>query len=179
MNTTQWKTKLGFGILAGALLLVGTCSLTACSKGSGPVPPAPAADGKATLAGIDSNANGVRDDVEQYIAESHPASAKERAALTQYAKVAQLALLDANDKALSIQHAEESMKAMDCSDYSFSSHDASRQAREALDKVILNTDARNRAYFIRNDNLGGENFMMTPDSQLASTCVVNPATLPN
>lgn len=177
MKTTQQKVKLGFGVLVGLLLLGGTCLLTGC-KGSDPIPPV-VEDGKATLAGIDANANGVRDDVEQYISQSHPNSAKERAALTQYAKVAQSALLDANDKALSIQHAEEADRAMECGWYTFPSDDAYDNSHTSLQKVILNTDARNRAYFTYNDQLGGQNFMSTPDSQRASTCAVNPATLPN
>lgn len=177
MKTTQQKIKLGFGVLIGVLLLAGTCSLTACG-GSDPVTPL-VEDGKATLAGIDANANGVRDDVEQYIAQAHPNSARERAALTQYAKVAQSVLLDANDKELSIQHAEEEGRAQECGYYTFSSFDEAVQSRKALDAVILNTDARNKAYFAYNDQLGGQNFMSTPDSQRASTCAVNPATLPN
>lgn len=177
MKTTQQKIKLGFGVLVGILLLAGTCSLTACKGGDQNSVPTP--DGKATLAGIDANANGVRDDVEQYIAQSHPSSAKERAALTQYAKSELSALLDANDKALSIQHAEETDKAMECTFYTFPSFDSAVQSMKALDQVMLNTDARNRAYFVYNDKLGGQNFMSTPDSQRASTCAVNPATLPN
>ena len=45
--------------------------------------------------------------------------------------------------------------------------------------VVLNTDARNKAYFKYNDQLGGEVFMGTPHSQIASTCDINPSTLPN
>lgn len=178
MKTTQQKVKLGFGILVVTLLFAGACSLTGCSGGGSSTPSTPAVDGKATLAGIDANVNGVRDDVEQYIAQSHPNSAKERAALMQYAAVTQKALLDANDKELSIQHAEESDRAMECGYYTMP-FDTYVASRKALDQVLLNTDARNRAYFIYNDQLGGQNFMSTPDSLLASTCTVDPATLPN
>lgn len=179
MKTTQQKVRLVFGVLAVALLLIGACSLTGCKGGNLTSTSMPTADGKDTLAGIDADNDGVRDDVEQYIAESHPNSAKERAALTQYAKVMQAALIDANDKQKSIQHAEEASKAQECVYYTIALFDAAEQSRKGLKATILNTDARNRAYFAYNDQLGGQNFMSTPDSQRASTCAVNPATLPN
>jgi hypothetical protein len=49
------------------------------------LPPDPGAAGNATLAGIDSDGDGVRDDVQRYIGLTYPQSAKERAALTQAA----------------------------------------------------------------------------------------------
>ena len=55
------------------------------------LPPAPdPALVDATVAGIDENQNGVRDDVELAIFEEYPDSAKTRAVLLQYALVAQL-----------------------------------------------------------------------------------------
>lgn len=179
MKTTQQKVGLGFGILVVALLLVGVCSLTACKGGTSTQPVSTVDEGKATLAGIDANNDGVRDDVAAYIAQSHPNSAKERAALTQYAKVMQSALLDANDKALSIQHMEETSKALECMSYTAGSVEGAIAMKGDLRSLVLNTDDRNRAYFAFNDKLGGGVFSATPDSQISATCTVNPATLPN
>jgi hypothetical protein len=76
--------KIFLGLCSAGVIAVG---LVACGAGSGAgsnsgtattingiaVPPAPdAAANNATLAGVDSNGNGVRDDVERKIAESYP-----------------------------------------------------------------------------------------------------------
>lgn len=49
------------------------------------LPPAPGADADKTVAGIDANENGIRDDVELAIFKEYPDSAKTRAVLLQYA----------------------------------------------------------------------------------------------
>ena len=53
-----------------------------------PLDPGTAADG--TVAGIDANKNGIRDDVELAIFKAYPTSAKTRAVLLQYALVLQM-----------------------------------------------------------------------------------------
>jgi hypothetical protein len=54
--------------------------------GTRPLPPDPGPAGMTTLAGVDSDGDGVRDEVERYIALSYATSAKMQAALTQVAK---------------------------------------------------------------------------------------------
>ena len=49
------------------------------------LPPDPGAEADKTVAGIDANKNGIRDDVELAIFEAYPNSAKTRAVLLQYA----------------------------------------------------------------------------------------------
>lgn len=49
-------------------------------------PPDPGPDNDKTLAGIDSNGNGVRDDIERYIAANHGESSQKVAYLMQYAR---------------------------------------------------------------------------------------------
>lgn len=143
------------------------------------LPPDPGPAGKATLAGIDSNGNGVRDDVERYIAINHQDSAKVRAALMQFAVVVQVELIDSTDKQKSIQHANEAGKAIDCMVYVVGSVQKAEDLYKELRPVILNTDARNKAYLAYNDQLGGQVFTPTPDSQAASACTFDPSTLPN
>ncbi|MDP9249420.1 MAG: hypothetical protein M3M85_02855 [bacterium] len=54
------------------------------------LPPDPGALADETLAGVDANKNGIRDDVELAIFEAYPNSAKTRAALLQYALALQM-----------------------------------------------------------------------------------------
>ncbi|MHB8710077.1 MAG: hypothetical protein ACYC6X_00820 [Minisyncoccota bacterium] len=175
------------GIAALAALVIAGCKYSSSGSSSTPptaqeppgLPPDPGPAGKATLAGIDSNGNGVRDDVERYIAINHQDSAKVRAALMQFAVVAQLELIDSADKQKSIQHANDEGKAMDCIEYITGSVSKLESLTKELQPVILNTDARNQAYFAYNDQLGGQYFPSTPDSQIPSTCAFDPSTLPN
>src|SRR3989338_1213806 len=54
------------------------------------LPPDPGAQADKTIAGIDANQNGIRDDVELAIFKEYPGSAKTRAVLLQYALVLQM-----------------------------------------------------------------------------------------
>jgi len=54
------------------------------------LPPSPGDLADATVAGLDANANGIRDDVELAIFEKYPDSAKKRAVSLQYAKALQM-----------------------------------------------------------------------------------------
>ena len=54
------------------------------------LPPDPGADANKTIAGIDANNNGIRDDVELAIFNAYPNSAKTRAVLLQYALALQM-----------------------------------------------------------------------------------------
>jgi len=54
------------------------------------LPPDPGAEADKTVAGVDANKNGIRDDVELAIFKEYPNSAKTRAVLLQYALVLQM-----------------------------------------------------------------------------------------
>jgi len=54
------------------------------------LPPDPGAEADKTIQGIDTNKNGIRDDVELAIFKTYPDSAKTRAALLQYALALQM-----------------------------------------------------------------------------------------
>lgn len=194
------KFKIPFLMIFGVLLLIaGACGITGCSSGGGDgapatavtdtdsgdtvddsgLPPDPGETGKATLAGIDSDGDGVRDDVQRYIALTYPDSEKVRTALTQYAISLQNALIDADDKEKSIQHAEESDRAGSCLWYVLGSLDERIKVRNNLILVMLNTDERNRAYFTYNDQLGGEVFNSVPYDERSSSCEFDISSLPN
>jgi hypothetical protein len=131
----------------------------------------------ATLLGVDADENGVRDDTDRWIAFNAPNSAKERAALSQYAKGMQVFLRDANDKELSIRHSHED-KAADCMDYVLGLDEAIAKRRQS-EAQILNTDLRSREYLKADAWLGGQVYEGTPTSELKSKCVFNPDSLPN
>lgn len=80
-----------------------------------PPPPDPE-ENNATVAGIDKNDNGVRDDVELAIFKEYPNSAKIRAAELQYAMTEQLFLTSVFDKATWVAAAEEEARAIECID---------------------------------------------------------------
>ena len=77
----------------------------------GKIPPEPdATRGKATLTGVDTNKNGIRDDVERWIAQNHPSCARYRAALAQVALSVQRRMVvgDLTDEVATLMAAEES-----------------------------------------------------------------------
>lgn len=104
-----------------------------------------------SIAGVDANSNGVRDDVETYIATTYtdPAKKDTKAALMQYAKVLQAAIVDASTPstataAVAGQHLQELTNAFQCLgarnpvDFAVVTSD--------LRLVALDTDARRQAY---------------------------------
>lgn len=144
----------------------------------GGLPPDPGEVGMATLEGIDSDADGVRDDVQRYIATTHPDSEKTRAILTQYAKALQKALLDAGSKELSMQNAEKINLTSECGDFILSI-EVYRNILKKLRPEILNTDARSKAYLQYDDQLGGEVFRSIQYDQRASACDFYPESMAN
>lgn len=197
MNSIPLK-KLGLAIGAGAVIVGAICLLTGCggggSSGANPtpiptatptpneppgLPPDPGEAGKVTLEGIDSNHNGLRDDVERYIAIKYQNSAKTRAVLTQYAVATQAALEDASDKTKSIHNAETTDRAIECDAYIQGSAEASAKLEKDLDSVIMNTDARATAYLNYSEQSGTQVALATPYDQRASSCSFDPSSLPN
>lgn len=195
MNTPTKKFLVAGGALV--VLVLVSCGLTACklpwSKGGNQsdsagtntstaeipgLPPDPGEAGKATIAGIDSDNDGVRDDIQRYIAMTYPNSAKTRAVLTQYAKQMQGAILDASSKELSMKHADEYSKVSACGAYALG-FDVYYKARIDLKPIILNTDERNYAYFAYDNQLGGEVFPSVPYNQRPSACNFDATSLPN
>jgi hypothetical protein len=125
----------------------------------------------------DPNGEGVRKVVRKSIEMTHADSAKKRAALFQHAKVVEKALVDADDKQLSIQHANESNRANTCLWYTFGSVTAYGNAQDRLKSVILNTDERNKAYLMYDSQLSGEVFKGIPYEERAGACDIDPTTL--
>jgi len=150
-------------------------TVTVITKAADDLPPDPGEAGKATLAGIDSNNNGVRDDVEIYIATIEPNSAKHREALKSFAVAIQRQLLQTN-KSEAYEAARVTDRAMDCLDYVGKFDENKWKEVEAL---MVNTKARFSAYqafqAAMNDTVSDE----TPRNQLSSTCTFIVDALPN
>jgi hypothetical protein len=117
--------------------------------------PDPAAN-NATLEGIDYDMNKVRDDIDHYIVETYPNSAKIREALKQEARALTPFLLDADDKEKTRGNNLAMVNGFDCLLYV---HDNNLEAMDAVEVAFkiafLNTKDRSRAYWKANQQLGG------------------------
>ena len=136
-------------------------------------PPAdPGEAGKATLAGIDADNNGVRDDIQIYAGEKYPASRVARAALQQAAIVYQEALetvsdlLSSEEKIAAI--ASKQLKAADCLSYVLGNDAGAENA--ALIGHVLNTPGRNAASVEFNKFFGGLMLRQISERERKAAC---------
>jgi len=81
--------------------------------GRGDLPPNPGTAGNETLQGVDSNGNGVRDDIEIYIDLNYGDQPKVKEGLTQYAHTVQNGIVATNQQD-SIQAANAQTRAIEC-----------------------------------------------------------------
>ena len=145
------------------------------SEGDDGLPPDPGDEGKKTLEGIDSDGDGVRDDIQRYIALTYPDSERTRAVLTQYAKVHQAGLLVADNKSASRANAHEIGRAIEC--LYFIRPDDARAVLVEMIAQVLNTDERSKAEFRYDAQLSGEVFTSSGDNRTG--CDFNPDTMRN
>jgi len=146
------------------------------------LPPDPGAAGKATLAGIDSDNDGVRDDVQRWIALTYPNSQKTRAALRQDAKAMQVIILNASNPAIARANSIAEGRASDC--IRFVRRQVlgtivtdTYQINREMEAVFLNTAARSRAWLQADHYLSGMMFNVPID--LSASCNFNANTMPN
>lgn len=114
-------------------------------------PPPDQVENDSTVAGIDKNNNGVRDDVELAIFKKYPNSAKIRAAELQYASVIQRSLTEVYDNNSWIAIAQEWTRAIFCIVDTYPKGDKNRYNANdprsvEVEKLVLNTQARKDAY---------------------------------
>lgn len=131
------------------------------------LPPDPGAEADKTVAGVDANKNGIRDDVELAIFKEYPNSAKTRAVLLQYALMLQMQMTMplVNKETVTASVEDNESRALNCI-WSISS-------RKDMDRFIAETDANenfvkglqlntpNRAKYLHdlfNGNLGSYSF---------------------
>jgi hypothetical protein len=146
-----------------------------------PLPPDPGEAGRRDLLGIDSDGNGVRDDIDRYIAFQFPDSERKRAALTQYAQELQIFLRDSDDKEKTIANAHAE-KGQGCVEYVFWNVE-NRKSDETLLAEVLNTPDRSKAYVRAESHLGGQVFsgplLSELQSFLKSQCSFDPDMMAN
>ena len=132
------------------------------------LPPDPGEAGKATLLGIDSDNDGVRDDIQRYIYFSYPDEEKVRLALTEVAKQFQILLLHSSDSEAAFNNATAMARHDEC--LAFIKEEAAIDILAALRAEILNTRERSLAYITYSDNLSGEIILGRPLSDWKNSC---------
>lgn len=120
-----------------------------------PIPPDPGEAGKATLEGIDSDGDGVRDDVQRWIVVTYPESEKLRKGMFQYANALQQALIDSADESVSVTNAEKADIAAICLVVIAPDISPAEMRSE-----MINTEERMTAYLQYDDHLAGKMFDM-------------------
>ncbi len=142
--------------------------LTSCGGDSSDSPPAAAQE---SVAGTDANGDGVRDDIEVYIDTTYPVPAQgdTNRALRQFARAGQATVIDAGDPALSLLHAAERFRALEC-----------LMARRPADfhlvfvelrARMLNTTARSLAYLQADNHVTAGDVPLLPADQWVGACL--------
>jgi len=113
------------------------------------LPPDPGADANKTIAGIDANNNGIRDDVELAIFNAYPNSAKTRAVLLQYALALQMEVIQPIVNTITATEViREEDRAYQCIGEIFSRNDMKKFIEDGdrlisfIEKRQLNTEER-------------------------------------
>jgi len=141
------------------------------------LPPDPGEAGMATLEGIDSDGDGVRDDVQRWIALTFPNSEKVRAALTQSAITIQKFMLDADaDQRTIYQDALRMDRDISC--LAYITQDFS-DIGEALKANELNTYLRSKAWLKADSAMSGAMVPGLPFNQWKQGCDFDPDQFPN
>ena len=126
----------------------------------GPLPPDPGEAGRQTLAGIDFDGNGVRDDIQRYIAATYPDSTKQRTALTQNALALKKIILDNENETMTVDNYRQLSVAKNCLGNIFMRDNADVEggleayaASRLLEARTLNTEERYMAFLNANDKI--------------------------
>ncbi len=135
------------------------------------LPPDPGEEGKLTLLGIDSDNDGVRDDIQRYIYFTYPNEEKVRLALTQKTKLYQEILPQANDQNAALDIANKLTLNGECLLYLKGR--ACFDIESALMAEILNTKERSLAYFIFNNSLAGKTISGSDSKKWKNSCSFN------
>lgn len=118
------------------------------------LPPDPGEAGTQTLLGIDSDRDGVRDDIQRYIHLTYPNEPLLRLALREYAKQFQLLLPTADNKDEAYNNARKMSRHREC--IHFIRGKVEKHVISGLKAEILNTRDRSIAYIKYSDNLAGQ-----------------------
>jgi len=128
----------------------------------------PGKAGKETLLGIDQDNNGVRDDIQLYIAATYPDEEAVRLALTEMAKQYQIILMQTDLPDAALNNAVKTMRHGECLDYLKGSIAADMLS--ALRSKMFNTKERSLEYIKYSDSLGGEFISIRPVKNWKNSC---------
>jgi hypothetical protein len=140
--------------------------------GNDELPPDPGEAGKATLQGIDSDGDFIRDDIQRYIALTYPDSQKTMAALRQFVLALDKAILQSPDEESALKNTELEARASECLWYIHS--ETSIKMSNLLMAEYLNTLERSRAYLEYNAKLGGHVFGGKDFDEYKTSCTFDP-----
>jgi hypothetical protein len=140
---------------------------TIAETGDG-LPPDPGEAGKATLQGIDTDGDGLRDDLQRHIFMRYPDSPPTSAALVQIALALQRSIVSDDTPGSANAIAVELGDALDCL-----MHVTGSGARSEMGELLataLNTYERTREYLAFNGRLSGLVLPLRPVSERGSAC---------
>lgn len=138
-------------------------------------PPDPGEAGKTTIAGVDSDNDGVRDDIQRFIVLKYGDSQKTKLVLKQTAIALQNILVNSSDSAVAQENAERLSRAIECSHYI--SPDNAADINDQLRGEFLNTVERSRAYLAFDAMLSGKIVRVKKSSEYKSSCSFDPDTV--
>ncbi|MFO0699052.1 MAG: hypothetical protein U0236_07470 [Nitrospira sp.] len=154
------------GSLFIRMALVGGLLVSCSAENSPSASPATAE----SLVGVDADANGVRDDVDRYIDTTYadPSSADLNKAVRQYARAVQSSLFDADSPPLSLTHATERFRALEC----LMARRPTEFHRIFVDvrAQLLNTASRSEAYLKADDQVKTQTIPLLPADQWGTAC---------
>lgn len=127
--------------------------------------PNPGKAGSLTIEGIDSDKDGVRDDVQRWINETFPESPKVKEALKQLAKYQQLELSSAENKQTSVEATKKTLYSIACLRFVLGEQDEDAITNE-LQVRMENTEARIRASLKVDAHFSGQfHRLLRPEEQ--------------
>ncbi len=123
-----------------------------------------------SIAGVDADANGVRDDVDRYIDTTYAGqvNADLNKAVRQYAKAVQASLVDADSHTRSLVHATERFRALEC--LMARRPDEFHTIFVDIRAQLLNTPRRSEAYLNADDQVKTANILLLPADQWVTAC---------
>jgi hypothetical protein len=148
---------------------------TPVDNGSNPpastLPPDPGNAGQQTLVGVDSDGDGLRDDVQIHVYYTYSDAATRKAA-TQLSKAIQTLIATGSDKPHAVTAATAMNKAIDC----LYALDASKVGDRVddLEGTVVNTESRSKAYAKAGSFLSGGDYTVSTVANNGASCEVNP-----
>jgi len=132
------------------------------------LPSDPGEEGLLTIQGIDSDVDGVRDDIQRYIALTYPNEEKIRLALTEVAKHYQTLIMQNDSSNGALYKATNMARHSEC--LFFITGETARDYLAALRAEILNTIERIRLYNKYSESLAGEIIRARPVAKWKDSC---------